>query len=245
MSSPQQSSTDFNQFNSAGLVSRHGLSTSHGYQIENGSIASRHDSHASIQDGSPEQGAVAQDAPSAGSAPRPKPVAARLQLSPINLSLPIEERGEEVRRLAIEAFPQCDNWVTFYREILGVEGIVRKLFPSLENQSVWEECAAFAEIHTMLSALRSHDTGKGDTVETLRMITVRLPVSMHEALKKESEERELSINKLCITKLLHKMDSRFVPQEPGKRRGRKPGPQGKRADKAVATSPATSASAAS
>ncbi len=60
------------------------------------------------------------------------------------------------------------------------------------------------------------------------MITVRLPVSMHEAMKLESAEVGLSINKLCITKLLQKLDPKFAPQEPGKRRGRKPGPQGKR-----------------
>ena len=104
---------------------------------------------------------------------------------------------------------------------------------NVDELRAWESCREFDEVQTMLSALRSHDTGKGDTIEAQRMITVRLPMSMHEALKKESEEYELSINKLCITKLLHKMDSRFVPLEPGKRRGRKPGPQGKRTAKAT------------
>ncbi|MGV3486358.1 MAG: hypothetical protein ACO1RT_18205, partial [Planctomycetaceae bacterium] len=158
-----------------------------------------------------------------------RPAAQRLALSPVDSSLPLEQRPAEVLRLAIETFPQTDNWVIFYREILGVEGVVRKLFRNVDELQQWEASKEFAEVHTMLAALRSHDTGKGDTIEAQRMITVRLPMSLHEALKLESKEQNLSINKLCITKLLHKMDSRFVPQELGKRRGRKPGPQGKRA----------------
>ena len=159
---------------------------------------------------------------------------ARLNLSPINTDLPVEGRPAEVLRLAIETFPQTDTWVVFYREILGVEGVVRKLFTTIDELRQWEASKEFDEVHTMLAALRSHDNGKGDTAESQRMITVRLPVSLHEALKVESDESGLSINKLCITKLLHKMDARFVPQEPGKRRGRKPGPQGKREKKVAA-----------
>ncbi len=158
--------------------------------------------------------------------------ATRLKLSPINLSLPADERSGEVLRLAIEAFPQTDSWVVFYREIFGLDGVIRKLYPSVDALRLWEQTDEFNEVHTMLAALRTHDNGKGDSVESQRMITIRIPASLHEALKVESDEAMLSINKLCITKLLHKMDARFVPEELGKRRGRKPGPQGKRPKKA-------------
>lgn len=157
----------------------------------------------------------------------------RLNLPAINTQLPVEQRAAEVRRLAIEAFPQCDNWVLFYREVFGVDGVIRKLFATVDELKVWESSPEFYETHEMLAALRSQDNGKGDTIEPQRMITVRLPVSMHEAMKLESAEVGLSINKLCITKMLQKLDSRFAPQEPGKRRGRKPGPQGKRTVKTV------------
>lgn len=173
-------------------------------------------------------------APESAAAEAPAKSVARLNLSPINTDLPMDDRPAEVLRLAIETFPQTDTWVVFYREILGVEGVVRKLFTTIDELRQWEASKEFDEVHTMLAALRSHDNGKGDTAESQRMITVRLPVSLHEALKVESDESGLSINKLCITKLLHKMDARFVPQEPGKRRGRKPGPQGKREKKVAA-----------
>ena len=34
-----------------------------------------------------------------------------------------------------------------------------------------------------------------------KVITVRMPDSLHEALKKEAQERNTSMNKLCIAKL--------------------------------------------
>ncbi len=161
-------------------------------------------------------------------------VATHLKLSAADDSLPLPQRAGEIKRLAIEAFPQTDNWVVFYREILGVDGIVRKLYRTIAELRTWEQSAEFGEVNTMLAALRSHDTGKGDTIEAQRMITVRLPASMHEAMKLESKECGLSINKLCITKMLQPLDVRFAPEETGKPRGRKPGPQGKRTPKATA-----------
>ncbi len=89
----------------------------------------------------------------------------RLNLPAINTQLPLEQRAAEVRRLAVEAFPQCDNWVLFYREIFGVDGVLRKLFTTVEELKTWESSPEFYETHEMLAALRSQDNGKGDTIE--------------------------------------------------------------------------------
>jgi len=244
MTSPHETQSDYSRQPAVeSFVPRQGYNSGSGYRTE---ASTMHSPVAQAQKGlttateaTPTHGGSDQSTQASGgysqhgSGQAAKATAARLTLPPINMNLPVEQRGAEVLRLAIEAFPQTDNWVIFYREILGVEGVARKLFKKVEELGVWESTPQFEEVHTMLSALRSHDTGKGDTIESQRMITVRLPASLHEVLKKESDEQGLSINKLCITKLLHKLDSRFVPQEPGKRRGRKPGPQGKRAPKAI------------
>ncbi len=143
-----------------------------------------------------------------------------------NLSLPLEQRAEEVRRIAIEMFSDTEHWVVFYREILGVGGLARTLFKTLEDYRHWEKCPQFEEIQQMICAKRTHDTDKGDTIEPQRMITVRLPVSLHEALKEEASDHGQSINKLCISKLLQQIAPKLVPVELGKLKGRKPGPQG-------------------
>jgi hypothetical protein len=44
-----------------------------------------------------------------------------------------------------------------------------------------------------------------DGKESIRVITVRLPASLHEALKDEAHQRKVSMNKLCINKLVQEM----------------------------------------
>ncbi len=155
-------------------------------------------------------------------------VTSRLTLSPPNCGLPPEQRGREVLRLAQEAFAKTGNWVVFYREMLGSDGVVRKLFPDSTQMRSFEGSGEFAELQEMIAAMRSQDSSKGDATEPERMITIRLPKSLHDALRVEAEEMNLSINKLCISKLLQRIESRFIPIQQGRRRGRRPGPQGPR-----------------
>lgn len=161
--------------------------------------------------------------------PTTPPAARRpLQIPKIKTGLPLHKRPQEVRRIAVEVFPAADSWVVFFREILGSGGIVRQLFRTVDEIRYWESTDEFLEIQEMVTALRSNESGKGDSAEPQRMITVRLPTSLHEALKTEAEEHQTSMNKLCMSKLLMSIDGRFIPIESGRIRGRKPGPQGKR-----------------
>ena len=41
-----------------------------------------------------------------------------------------ENREIKVHRVAAELFRQDPDWVTFFREVLGVEGVVRRVFTS-------------------------------------------------------------------------------------------------------------------
>ncbi len=155
-------------------------------------------------------------------------IAPRLDIAPLNVNVPREQKGKEVLRLAQEAFAKTGSWVVFYREMLGVDGIVRKLFSDSESMREFEASDEFAELQEMVAAMRSQDPSKGDSAEPERMITIRLPMSLHDALKVESAEMNLSINKLCISKLLQPVAGRFIPLQQGRRRGRRPGPQGPR-----------------
>ena len=161
-------------------------------------------------------------------------IAVRLNIAAPKCQLPLEQRGQEVLRLAQVAFAQTGTWVVFYREMLGANGVVRQLYSTPEEMRYFEDSSDFAELQEMVAAMRSQDASKGDATEPERMITIRLPKSLHDALRIESEEMNLSINKLCISKLLQRIESRFIPIQQGRRRGRRPGPQGPR-KKVVAT----------
>ena len=123
------------------------------------------------------------------------------------------ERKQEVLKTAQQILERTTDWASFYREILGVEGIVRKLFPTVDAQSEFEVSDEFFRIQQMLAKLREKGDGEGDGKEPTRVITVRLPKSLHESLRAEAEGRHTSMNKLCITKLLQYIDGQLIPQE--------------------------------
>jgi len=123
------------------------------------------------------------------------------------------EKCEEVQRTARELYSRRPDWVTFYREILGLYGTVRRHFPSLEAMEDFERTEAFQEIQRMLRKLREQGPVPETPQEPTKVITVRLPKSMHDTLRVEAHEHHVSMNKLCISKLLQFIDNNRVPQE--------------------------------
>ncbi|SMP68418.1 hypothetical protein SAMN06265222_11157 [Neorhodopirellula lusitana] len=148
-----------------------------------------------------------------------------LNLTAIPTGVPPQDRPRLALRMAEEAFAKTGSWVVFYREMLAPGGVVDQLYESAEARRYFETTSEFAELLEMVAAMRSQDDSKSGTYEPERVITVRLPRSMHEGVVREAKELELSINKYCLTKLLQPANSRFTPVETGARRGRRPGPQ--------------------
>ncbi len=124
-----------------------------------------------------------------------------------------KERLTEITRTVEQLYAQGPDWVTFYREILGLRGVVRHVFPSQEMLAAFEQTEAYQEILHMLTKLREQGPTTVDDGETTRVITVRLPKSLHETLRAEAHEHRTSMNKLCISKLLQIIDNNKVPSE--------------------------------
>jgi len=124
-----------------------------------------------------------------------------------------EERTQQASRLATERFNGQTDWVAFYREVLGVEGIIDKLFPTFEQRNQFEKTEEFADIQQMLAKLRERKRGQILTDEPIRVITVRLPESLHKALRHEAHNHKTSMNKLCISKLLQVIGDDLVPSD--------------------------------
>lgn len=153
------------------------------------------------------------------------PPSISLPMEPRGDDLPFEERHNEILRLSQEAFAMTGSWNVFYATIFAVGGVIDQMFPSKEQRRHFETTDSFAELLEMLTSIRSQDESKTDAYEPSRMITIRMPRTLHDAIKREAEELELSINNYGLTKLLQPAIRRFTPLEVGNRRGRKPGPQ--------------------
>jgi predicted HicB family RNase H-like nuclease len=124
-----------------------------------------------------------------------------------------EETIQRAHRMASDRFRNEPDWVTFYREVLGVDGIIDQLFPGYEQRSKFSKTSEFGEIQQMLAKLREKNRGQKIPDEATRVITVRLPKSLHEALRHEAHNHRTSMNKLCISKLLQVIADELVPSD--------------------------------
>lgn len=123
------------------------------------------------------------------------------------------EKPEKVLRVAEKLYSKSPDWVSFYRQVVGLRGIVRQTFPTRNSLTEFEQTEIYREIQQMLTRLREGKPPAADPEEPTRVITVRLPRSLHEALRVEAHEHQTSMNKLCISKLLQFIDNKMIPAE--------------------------------
>ncbi len=126
-----------------------------------------------------------------------------------------QEKYQEVLEVAETLYRQNPDWVTFFREVLGVEGTVRKAFPTFDELTAFEQTPQFDKIQKLLVRLREKRSNVDVETEPTRVITVRLPKSMHEYLRTEAHDLRTSMNKLCISKLLQVIGEDMIPNERG------------------------------
>ena len=125
--------------------------------------------------------------------------------------------GQAILEVAERLFAANPDWIIFFREIMGLDGIVRRTFKTPDSLMRFECSAEYARIRELLDALRQKQHEKTPVREVQRVVTVRMPMSLHETLKAEAQEMNVSINKLCISKLLKLLDETacrdLVPEE--------------------------------
>jgi predicted HicB family RNase H-like nuclease len=117
---------------------------------------------------------------------------------------------QEIYRAAYEKFRQAANWVEFYREIFGVRGLLRQALPLPHQYHQFQQTQEYVEIQRMLAKLRQRSGPIPD--EETKVITVRIPRSLYEALRKEAYDHQTSLNQYCISKLVQLLDSRIFSE---------------------------------
>ena len=138
----------------------------------------------------------------------PEPEAPAEEFEPIVPASP-----EEAVRIASEVYQRGMDWVSFYREVCGVGGIIRRMFPDEEKAKEFKQTPEFAEIQRMMAKLRERPRNQNESDEPTRVITVRLPQSLHESLRCEANESQTSMNQLCISKLLQIIDDNLMSSD--------------------------------
>lgn len=144
-------------------------------------------------------------------------------MSTLDSGASYEDRVRFVMQSAAELFGVAPTWTAFYRAVLGGEGVLRKAITAGDEATQFECSDEHSKLLTMLTTLRSRDLPENDPFEPQRMITVRIPKSLHDAICHEANELAVSVNKLCISRLLQRVDKTMIPSSNQKRRGRRPG----------------------
>jgi len=122
----------------------------------------------------------------------------------------LSQKHTEIKHAVEKLFAAKPDWMKFYREVMGLHGMIRRAFPSFEEMAEFEQTETYREIHRMLTELRKQPPPKEKAEET-KVITVRIPQSLHEFLRIEAYEHHTTMNKLCISKLVQFIDTENVP----------------------------------
>ena len=109
------------------------------------------------------------------------------------------------RRVAVDLHRKRPDWLSFHRALFGVDGEIMRLFPTAAEREAFMQTKEHAEIEALEEDLRRQRIPTEADPEPTRIITVRLPRSVHEALREEASSRNISINKLCIAKLVRQL----------------------------------------
>lgn len=130
-----------------------------------------------------------------------------------------------VLQVAERLYAMEPEWVVFFREVLGVDGIIRRTFSDAESLMRFECSPQYARIREMLDGLRARQNDRQSARESQRVVTVRMPKSLHETLKSEAGQMRVSINTLCISKLMKLLDEQAQRDLTGLRGGFEPAPE--------------------
>jgi predicted HicB family RNase H-like nuclease len=122
----------------------------------------------------------------------------------------LDQRREAVTQ-ALKLSRAARDWEIFFKQVMGVDGLIYQLFPTAELRRQFETTSEYVEIQHILAEMRSRPQKRNlPDREKAKMITVRLPESLHTALIQEADELNTSMNKLCISKLLQIIDKELV-----------------------------------
>ncbi len=116
-----------------------------------------------------------------------------------------EQDANAVLQVAKRLHAMEPEWVVFFSEMLGVDGHAQRMFPDRDELAAFECSPQYARIRELLDDLRSRQA-EAPKRQSRRVVTVRMPRSLHETLKAEARRLGVSINQLCVTKLIRILD---------------------------------------
>lgn len=127
----------------------------------------------------------------------------------------LARRLAAVERAAWQLFDQKVPWCRFFREVFGNNGIIQHEFIAAERERLENSGSLDGLLELLTELRRSQRTANLPGRELTKVITVRLPRSVHEHLRRQAHDYHTSMNLLCISKLMRGVPRSQVPTDDG------------------------------
>jgi hypothetical protein len=120
--------------------------------------------------------------------------------SPNNVSA----RARQLLAFAEEQAVEAADWVVLHNALFGLGGKATALFPTEADRTALSRTPEYKRILALLDGVPSPAVkGFAELLATANgAISVRLPRSVHAALLAEAQAEGVSLNQLCLSKLV-------------------------------------------
>jgi hypothetical protein len=123
------------------------------------------------------------------------------------VSKKIVARAREVLAYAEQRAPEVADWLELHFALFGVDGKANELFPTEAERAAFLRTAEYKQLLALLDRLPRPDRKNireviDVTASANGAISVRLPRSVHAALLAEAKAEGVSLNQLCVAKLV-------------------------------------------
>jgi hypothetical protein len=116
----------------------------------------------------------------------------------------VAAKAREVLEFAEERAKQAANWVELHNALFGIGGKATELFSTESERTAFAKTDERKRICALLDGLPHPDVKDfGELLATANgAISLRLPRSVHAALLAEARAEGVSLNQLCLSKLV-------------------------------------------
>jgi hypothetical protein len=113
-------------------------------------------------------------------------------------------RARQLLAFAEHQATQATDWVALHNALFGIGGKALALFPTEAERTALSRTAEYRKVLALMDRLPAPAVKDfGDLLSTANgAISVRLPRSVHAALLAEARAEGVSLNQLCLSKLV-------------------------------------------
>ena len=120
------------------------------------------------------------------------------------ISKKIIAKAQQLLEIADSSHPEVADWLELHFALFGEDGKANELFPTETERAAFLRTAEYKRLLTLMDRLpRPERKDIRELVSSANgAISVRLPRTVHAALLAEAKAEGVSLNQLCVSKLV-------------------------------------------